>query len=265
MAEPSEEHFKLISKIFCSEYNRIHLSNFEFKEVESKKAKTKEVKHEKGDDFLISDGKSNIGIQHKYAEDTPILFKTLKEMYSFVELVEQKIKKDIEHALIYAKLNTVPASQDLKEKLANYIYRYVKEQLGNGMLNDRFGTDDTEYSEFIFKYLEDLDVEKCKEKGPIICWGHANFERCEELEGIIKRDLYRITQIDKHYLPIKTILLLESFPQYPDEIEINKFIEHFGDKRCNCSEIWIITTGNGGRCERIYKRSVAIKETNKSC
>lgn len=250
MAEPSEAHFRLISEIFCFHYNGIHKTNYSLREINDKQI---------GDyDLLISDNESILKIQHKRLESIPGFFRASGEMDPFQIIFEQMMKKYLKHVSLYIEINLVPPERGEKERLANYICYFINNQLRNNESHKRYREGDSKSLSFVFRYLSCLDIRKSRRKEPFVVWGNTHFGRCEELEKVISIDINRINEFDKHYSRTDTILLLESFPIYPGEIEINRYIDHFGGKDCNFNEIWIISTGNEGRCGRIYSKVKAM-------
>jgi hypothetical protein len=245
MAEPSPEHIKQLSDLFCKTYNKLNGTEFVFDGIESEQNEA---------DFYIRDKSNKISIQHsripsmenffKSSAQTAIVNDKLLEMgdrlnlkcsvsmvFEHVPKTEEEINRFVRHILIFLSTHT---------KLEGSLLRFRKH-------------DDLKLLSGIFDYLSEFKIISTGDNTFSIYIGNKDWSLERKIDDSVDYFLQEIMLKDQSYYPSNNLIILFEIDPLPIiSITLEELRKKCSGIKFNCREIWQILLANDGFCDKIY-------------
>jgi hypothetical protein len=242
MAEPSIIYSRLLVEIFLKEYNKQNKTSYKWLDDKSYQPKDKPYF-----DFIVYDGKNELGLQHINAVVDPEReFKLPKASRKVVDPLRKSLENNpnIPSLSVHLNFHNPPFKDDETSGaifwLEYLITHKISTSLGLGYFNYDAGFDEQVLPN-VRKYINDIEIlpYRGKTKGKCISisysWGK---EKPESWPNDAFRIIQAVEKKEKECRDI--ILLIESGWSSVNEAYIPEIVERLKPKKMK--EVWIIET-----------------------
>ena len=239
------EHIKRLSEVFCANYNKLTGANYIFDGREDTPCET---------DFYIRDGSSRLSIQLSSIESAPRFFETSSLIDKVTEEILSWADRYRLNCSVYIKYVEIPLGDSAISLFVKQLTMFLNNHIERNNFKLRFDRQyDAPIFKGIFRYLSEFKIQSLNTTGFLLCTACEKWGSIRTIDAVV--DYYRnnIARKDKKYYPGNDLIILfEMNPLPVTGISLEELRRVCKKIKFNCREIWQISLGDQGICDKIY-------------